>query len=296
MPDQDDDQNQDSWGGDSTVSDLGSAGNTSTSNSKRYKTALQGLGGAAAGLYNNMGPSGRARGPNINPATVGQSIGNLMTPGATNATPPPMQSQPMPSTQPVPQPPTVPPAPPAAPVAGPPAPQPPQAPGLPVQPMAMGGMAMAGPPMQGQAPGVPPMQTRPYAPVSAMQGAPPQQMMPQRGPMAGAAPMQQQPQPMSGQSPALGAQPQPQSQMSPPRPMAGGGVIDGGIPGFEPPKAESAMRRYSPIGPRNPSAMMTPAPEDMAHRLPNRMTLAPKINVKLPRPKMPGKGAISSGR
>lgn len=71
---------------------------------------------------------------------------------------------------------------------------------------------------------------------------------------------------------------------------AKGGVVDGGIPGIEPPKAEAAMRRYSPIGPRNPSAMFSPSPTDEAHRLPNRISLTPKINVKMPHPKKFGVG------
>ena len=78
--------------------------------------------------------------------------------------------------------------------------------------------------------------------------------------------------------------------------MARGGVIDGGVPGMEPQAAESSMRRYSPIGPKNPIARMTPSPEDMAHRLPQRMSLSPRINVKLPRPKMgAGRGAVKIG-
>jgi hypothetical protein len=83
--------------------------------------------------------------------------------------------------------------------------------------------------------------------------------------------------------------------MNNPAPMARGGIVDGGIPGLKAPQAEAADRRYSPIGPRNPTVMISPSPEDMAHRLPRRMSLSPKLNVKLPRPKMPGMGGVKIG-
>lgn len=69
--------------------------------------------------------------------------------------------------------------------------------------------------------------------------------------------------------------------------MARGGEV--GIAGTRPQIAEAAMRRYSPIGPRNPQVMLQPNPQGMAHRLPRREAIAPRLNVRLPRPHIPGR-------
>jgi hypothetical protein len=76
----------------------------------------------------------------------------------------------------------------------------------------------------------------------------------------------------------------------------GGSIVPAGIPAAEPAEAEAGMRRYSPIGPRNPTAQLQPKPEDMSHRLPTRIPVTPRLNVRLPRPKMPGAGGVGFGR
>lgn len=75
-------------------------------------------------------------------------------------------------------------------------------------------------------------------------------------------------------------QPQRSMQRGPTAGMAQGGEV-------RPQIAEALMRRYSPIGPRNPQVTLQPSPQGMAHRLPQREAITPRLNVRVPRPKIP---------
>lgn len=84
----------------------------------------------------------------------------------------------------------------------------------------------------------------------------------------------------------------------PAQPAAFGGTFGrsipgGGFSGERPVEADQPFHRYAPTGPLNPAVRMQPSPEDMAHRLPTRMKISPKLNVRMPAPKMPGAGRVS---
>lgn len=74
--------------------------------------------------------------------------------------------------------------------------------------------------------------------------------------------------------------------------------LPGGTAGYAPdppPNATQGFRRYSPVGPMNPKIGLQPKPEEMAHHLPSRVRISPRMNVKLPRPTIKHGGGISIG-
>ena len=61
--------------------------------------------------------------------------------------------------------------------------------------------------------------------------------------------------------------------------------VQKGPEAIEPSQAERGLRKYSPIGPKNPAVTFMPKPEEMKDRLPTRLWISPRINVRLPHPK-----------
>ncbi len=76
--------------------------------------------------------------------------------------------------------------------------------------------------------------------------------------------------------------------------LARGGTVSG-MSAIEPQNQESAERRYSPISALPPSVSLQPKPEDMAHRLPHRMSITPRLKVKMPHPSMGSSGRVGMG-
>ena len=108
---------------------------------------------------------------------------------------------------------------------------------------------------------------------------------------AGMAP----PAPQTAAPAAPQATQQPRQNFGSAHALAKGGIVEG-LAGLEPKNQETSMRRYSPIGALPPSVSLQPKPEDMAHRLPHRMAITPRLKVRMPHPSMGTSGHVSMGR
>lgn len=88
---------------------------------------------------------------------------------------------------------------------------------------------------------------------------------------------------------------------APPAMAAGGVVLSPGEPPRDTAPAGTSytqpgmgMRRYEPTNPIGPHVTFGPKPEDMGQHLPSRINVGKRMSVRMPRPKMPGVGAVKA--